>query len=225
VIFYTIFGERNVLHITSVGTASVPDNVSNWRLWSKSIVTKDGQMTRITKFNFMLALVLAAACSSERTPPTRAVSPDRPAASLLTGGRGEVQQASLIECPSTTTQTSSTLIGPEGGILAVGNTRVVVPANAVLFPTTFSLTVPASKYVEIDVKAVGIEHFQFLRPVIVTIDYGHCNSPDIAETDLSVWNIDPVTKALLEQMPSVENKLTRTITFATIHFSGYAVAD
>ena len=106
----------------------------------------------------------------------------------------------------------------------MGSIQVIVPANAVLAPTSFTLTVPASNYLELDVKADGADHFVFQRPVTVAIDYGRCGLPPLHGA-LSAWNIDPDTKALLEEMPSVDTQLTHTIVFSTIHFSGYAVAD
>jgi hypothetical protein len=132
---------------------------------------------------------------------------------------------SLITCPAGAPQSATGLIGPLGGVIAAGNTQVVIPANAVLAPTSFTLSVPSSKYVEIEVTADGADHFLFDLPVTVTIDYGRCGRSNLDRGLLSAWNIDPATKALLEQMPSVDNKLTRTVTFTTIHFSGYAVAD
>jgi hypothetical protein len=189
-------------------------------------------MTRISQFRLTLAVVLAAvACSGERTTTTSAFKPEAPATSSspevpATASRSGVQGAgaTLIECPPAATLTTKALIGPLGGVVAAGNTIVVVPADAVLFPTTFTLTVPSSKYVELDVKVEGVEHFTFAKPVNVTIDYGRCGGV-IDNTTLSVWNIDPLTKDLLERMVSVDNKLARTITFTTLHFSGYAVAD
>jgi hypothetical protein len=135
------------------------------------------------------------------------------------------QDPSLIKCPAGPEQSASALIGPLGGMLAVGNTRVVIPENAVLSPTTFTLTVPASKYVEIEVTTDASEHYVFSQPVLVTLDYGRCDRAKLLREPLSVWNIDPQTKALLEPMISVDDKLTRTVTFTTLHFSGYAVAD
>ena len=134
-----------------------------------------------------------------------------------------VNRGTLIKCSTNTAQTVTRLVGPFGGALALGATTVVIPANAVLAPTVFTLTVPATKYAEIDVKAAGMAHFFFQAPVVLTIDYSRCDGID--GQALTVWNIDPATKALLERMPSIDNKLTRTITFTTTHFSGYAVAD
>jgi hypothetical protein len=139
-------------------------------------------------------------------------------------GAEGTQGASLLICPAATSQASTGLIGPLGGVLAVGGIRVIVPAGAVLAPTSFTLTVPESNYLEIDVKAGDADHFVFERPVVVAIDYGRCGLP-LFHSALSAWNIDPDTKALLHEMASVDSLLTHRIIFSTIHFSGYAVAD
>ena len=167
------------------------------------------------------ALLLAAAlvgCPGDSSTPTGPGKDQGPSKSLSGAG------TALITCPAPAAQTSSGLIGPLGGVLAVGGIRLIVPMNAVLAPTSFTVTVPASNYLEIDVKAGDADHFVVARPVIVAIDYGRCGLPRF-HSALSAWNIDPDTKALLEEMPSVDCQLTQTIIFSTIHFSGYAVAD
>jgi hypothetical protein len=131
----------------------------------------------------------------------------------------------LINCPTATTQSVTSRIGPLGGLLALGNTRVVIPLGAVLFPQDFTLTIPASQYAEIRVRAGDAEHYLFRYPVAMTIDYSRCATPELDRHALTVWNIDEDSKALLEQMTAVDEKLTHTIVFTTIHLSGYAVAD
>jgi hypothetical protein len=163
-------------------------------------------------------LAALVGCPGDSSTPTGPGKDQGPTKSLFGGS------AALITCPAPETVSGGELIGPLGGVLAVGGIRVIVPANAVLVPTSFSLTVPSSNYLEIDVKAGDADHFVFERPVVVAIDYGRCGLPRFHDA-LSVWNIDPDTKALLEQMPSVDSQLTHTIIFSTIHFSGYAVAD
>jgi hypothetical protein len=178
-------------------------------------------MPRRTRFHLVLMLsvgVAGAACSVER-----AAAPSPTDRSSLLGLFDP--DPSLIECPPGPALSTTALIGPLGGVLEAGATRVVIPVNAVLSPTTFRLTVPASKYVEIDVTTDASEHYLFSQPVLVTLDYSRCGRSDLLRAPLSAWNIDPQTKALLEPMISVDNKLTQTVTFTTIHFSGYAVAD
>ena len=178
-------------------------------------------MLRRMRIHFLLAATLIAGGVASCTSDT-VTAPQAGARSSLLGFSNT---PSLITCPAGDSQSATGIIGPLGGVLSAGNTSVVIPANAVLDPTTFTLTVPSSKYVEIEVTANGGEHYLFAQPVTVTIDYGRCSRSNIDLVPLSAWNIDPVTKALLEQEPSVDNKLARTVTFTTIHFSGYAVAD
>lgn len=180
-------------------------------------------MLRRTRIHLALAAALTlagvASCSTDQMAAPRAG--DRVA--LLSGSLAGA--SSLISCPAGDSQSATSVIGPLGGVLAAGNTRVVIPADAVLAPTAFTLSVPSSKYVEIEVTAGGSEHFVFALPVTVTLDYGRCSRSDLDKAPLSAWNIDPATKALLEAMVSVDDKVARTVTFSTIHFSGYAVAD
>jgi hypothetical protein len=179
-------------------------------------------MLRRTRFRLTLSIAVAlagaAACADRVAGPQPG---DRSELLLDFFNKGPT----LINCPAGEAQTASALIGPLGGVLAAGNTQVVIPANAVLSPTTFNLTVPASKYVEIEVTTDASEHYVFAQPVVVTLDYGRCGRSNILRAPLTAWNIDPDTKALLEPMVSVDNKLTQTVTFTTLHFSGYAVAD
>ena len=131
----------------------------------------------------------------------------------------------LVECPTGTTRTTSALIGPLGGTLEVDGHRMTVPAGALLLPTEVTLTVPASQYVEVDIRAGGEEHFVFEAPVEVSISYARCSRSNIERTSLSAWYIDSETKALLEDMGGVDDKTARTVTFTTGHLSGYAIAD
>lgn len=177
-------------------------------------------MLRRTRFCLVVLLGLGlagGACSVER-----AAAPHPTDRSSLLGLFG--QAPSLIQCPAGTAQSATALIGPLGGVLAVGGTQVVIPANAVLSPATFTLSVPQSKYVEIEVTTDSSEHYVFAKPVVVTLDYSRCGS-DLLRAPLTAWNIDPQTKALLEPMVGVDDPLAQTVTFTTLHFSGYAVAD
>lgn len=176
-------------------------------------------MIRVTDFRLALALLAVAGCSADVTSPSRPATPHPDLLGLSGGG------AALIDCPGSTTQSTSSRIGIGGGVLAVGGTTVVIPLGAVIFPEDFTLTVPASPYAEIRVRTGSAEHYVFQSPVTMSIDYSRCASPALDGRALSVWNIDPDTKALLAPMTSVDEKLTHTVVFTTIHLSGYAVAD
>jgi hypothetical protein len=112
-----------------------------------------------------------------------------------------------------------------GGTVQLGTTSISIPSGALSVPTLIQVTVPASRFMEIDVTAVGFTSFLFQKPVSVTIDYSRCSRGDIDQATLHVWHIDPVTKELLEDMGGSDDKTARRITFTTGHLSGYAVAN
>jgi hypothetical protein len=187
-------------------------------------------MIRVTEFRLAVVLLAVVACSGDVTSPTQ------PAANVSSGATGsllpwpgkprpDVTGVTLIACPTATAQSVTSRIGPAGGLLTIGNTSVVIPIGAVLFPQDFTLTIPASQYAEIRVRAGSAEHYLFQYPVAMTIDYSRCATPALDQHALSVWNVDEDSHALLEQMVGVDLKLTHTIVFTTIHLSGYAVAD
>ena len=134
----------------------------------------------------------------------------------------------LIECPSSETVTTSSLITTLGGLLSVGGVSISIPAGALLTDALVTVTVPASELVEVEISVAGHEHFVFELPTVVTVSYQRCGRGFLLP--LSAWHIDTETKALLERMPSIDNKLLRTVTFTTEHLSsfalsGYAVAN
>jgi hypothetical protein len=147
------------------------------------------------------------------------------------GGAGSQRLAndstlpSLVECPTNTTLQTRATIGLLGGVLNLAGTSVSIPAGALLAQTDIVLTIPASRYMEIDVSVPGVDHFLFEKAIVVTMDYSRCQRNDLLFSTLQVWHIDTSTKALLEQMPSIDNKLTQTIVFTTGHLSGYALAN
>ena len=140
-------------------------------------------------------------------------------------GKTASSAPTLVACQSTTTQTASGIIGPLGGVLQIGQTRVNFPLGALSALSPVTLTVPASNYAEIDVSVNGLLHYVFTQPVSVTIDYGRCGNASLDTMPLSVWYIDSQSKALLENMGGSVDTTAHTITFSTGHFSGYAVAD
>jgi hypothetical protein len=163
----------------------------------------------------VLAAVVAATVSCGEPRATTGVGRPRSDRSSL---------PNLLQCPTNQTQSSQALVGVLGGTVQVGGTSITIPAGALSVPTLITVTVPASQYVEIDVRANDLLSFLFNAPVSVTIDYSRCTRANIANDTLSVWHIDPSTNTLLEDMGGVDDKTHETITFSTGHLSGYAVA-
>ena len=144
-------------------------------------------------------------------------APGRPVSGTPSGS------TSLLVCPSTESYTATGTIGRDGGSLSAGGTTITLPSRAVNRPTLFTLTVPASDYVEVEIVAENNQHFKFEKRVSITIDYSRCET-DLSERPLSAWHIDVKTKHLLEEMQGRSDKRSNRVTFGTDHLSGYALA-
>jgi hypothetical protein len=167
-------------------------------------------------------LVLGASCSDSPTAPASPRPTD--GSSQFLGLSWFGSSPKLLSCPSSETQRSTAVIGSLGGTLSLGGTSVSIPGGALLDDTSVELTIPAGQYMEVDLTVNGGQHINFLKSVLVTIDYSRCNRYDTLFKVLNVWNIDPDTKALLQNMGGIDLKLTQSIIFATPHFSGFAIA-
>jgi hypothetical protein len=166
------------------------------------------------------ALAVLGACGDQR--PTE---PAKPA----TGGSLDGLLSSgpkLVECHIDETKSTTALIDAGGGTVALDGTSVLFPLGALAGPTIVTLTIPASRYIEVAIQTDGQRYFPVDLPQpVVTIDYSRCNRSDVLVKPLMVWYIDSETKALLENMDVLfDNKLLQRITFSTGHFSGYAIA-
>ena len=158
---------------------------------------------------FAAALVLLSGALSCDTAPTPPPDPGT---------------ARLVICPTTTTRTTQAIIGPLGGLVSLGNTVVGIPQGALTAPTLITLTIPASQYMEVDIRANDLASFVFRQPIGVRIDYSRCTDPALSSTPVNVWHIDSATGELLEFMGGTDNKAARTVEFSTGHLSAYAVA-
>ena len=131
----------------------------------------------------------------------------------------------LVVCPTSETHSTSALISPLlGGTISLDGTSIAIPAGAVTTPTLLTVTIPASRFVEVRITALGVAHFLFEQDVEITIDYGRCTRSDIDANPLSAWYIDGLTGTPLENMGGVDDKQARTVRFSTDHLSSYAIA-
>lgn len=177
---------------------------------------------RIGRAFAIALLVIAGSCRDMPTAPNKpsnATDPSKLFGLPIFGGTPR-----LLVCPANQDQSTSGLIGLDGGVLSLGGTSVKIPGGALLGDTQVELKIPAGQYMEVDLTVNGGQHIAFPKPVIVTIDYSRCDRSQTLWRWLSVWNIDEASKALLQNMGGIDNKLARSITFATLHFSGFAIA-
>jgi hypothetical protein len=132
---------------------------------------------------------------------------------------------SLLICPSNDTESGGGLVSALGGTVSLAGHSVQVPLGGLLSDTEIQITEPASQYLEVALGANGLEHFEFELPVLVTISYARCSRSNLDLRPLEVWYIDPATHELIEPMGGIDDKLTRSVSFWTDHFSGYAIAE
>lgn len=130
----------------------------------------------------------------------------------------------LVECPTETSESASGMLGPLGGVIQLDKHALELPLHAVTAPTEFRLATPVSNYMELTVGANGAESFEFQRASAITIDYSRCTRSNIDKAPLTVWQVHPETKELLEHMGGVDDKDARTVTFQTDHLSTFAIA-
>ncbi|MGH7463738.1 MAG: hypothetical protein ACREK1_01100 [Longimicrobiales bacterium] len=131
----------------------------------------------------------------------------------------------LVECPTAETRSVSGTLDLLGGTIRLDGHSLTLPVGALLLPTEFTLTVPASRFVEVHVTANGQHGFEFLETAAITISYERCTRNNIAGGGLTAYKIDPATKALLKHMGGIDDTLLRRVTFSTDSLSGYAIAQ
>jgi hypothetical protein len=181
---------------------------------------------RLRLLTALAAVAFGAACADAPTaPPAQPPAAPESPSSLLGLNIGlNLGGPTLLQCPNYTTTSTTGLIGPLGGVLSLGEYVVSIPEGALLSTTLFQLTIPASRYMKVDVTAVGLEHFLFQKPISVTVDYSRCSLSATTGKDLEVWYVSPLLNIPLQNMGGVNDAASRKITFQTDHLSGYVIA-
>lgn len=170
----------------------------------------------------LAAVALSVACTPDRAPESAAL-PVGPSAAVLppSGASGPV----LVECPTRVRREAVAVIDSAGGVLSLDGHRLVVPAGAVPTPTTFRLVVPASRFLEVEIRAGAADTFTFAVPATLTLSYERCPRRDIDRRPLRIYHIDPATKRVLDDLGGVDDKAARTVTAPLPHLSGYALGQ
>jgi hypothetical protein len=161
-----------------------------------------------------LSLIIAGCSEPASAPPSVAA----------VNAQANSSSSTLLECPISQSSSVTQTIGISGGTISLNGHSISLPFGAVLLPTQITLTEPASNYVEVDIRANGLESFQFEQPVGVTLSYARCTRANIDKGPVKAWYINTQTKAFIADMNGVDNRPSKSISFGTGHLSTYAVA-
>lgn len=163
------------------------------------------------------ALLLAAAGCGE--------SPTGPALTEESSDILFAPRATFLVCPTQEERSVTGTIGIGGGSLHLDGHRFTLPPLAVLQPTTFTMTAPASEFVELVIHAEGRSSFQFLLPAEIAISYDRCTRDNFDPDDLHVWYINRLLGVLLENMGGEADEDARSVIFNSGHLSGFIIAN
>ena len=183
--------------------------------------------SRLLRASLVAAATLLGACADSPVGPSAVGTTPRLALAephFVTTPSPTGAADALLACPSAVTASATAVIGRKGGVVRVAGSELSVTPGAVDEPTAFTLVVPASPVMEIEIHAAGVPHFQFKHPVAVTIDYSRCAASALPAKSLSAWYIDSATQGQIALMHAVDDRASRRLTFRTNHLSGYAAA-
>lgn len=175
-----------------------------------------------------LVVLGGAACADLATQPD---ATSRPIAARFDAIDSEGTAAdsgtsfNLLVCPTADAASESEVIGPEGGTIGARGTSITIPPGAVPEPTLFELVVPASPYLRVDIRAAGADHYEFLAPATISINYARCPSDAVPPAaKLQGVHVDGATGQVLQEMGGMNDRSGHKVSFPTWHLSGYIVA-
>ena len=126
-------------------------------------------------------------------------------------------QAALVWCENHGPATASADIGPSGGIIAVGNARLILPAGALATTVRVVATQPGGPNATVSFEPSGL---QFKNPAGLQFDVSGC--------DVSRYTPDVVylneEGVIVERIEAVYSNYWRQVAAPVKHFSSYALA-
>jgi hypothetical protein len=163
--------------------------------------------------------VVAAACSDS---PTTAPAPLQraPAFSPAEHHADNSWRAGAVMCELHPAYVGSAEIGPRGGQIIVGRSRVIVPPGALNRTVRITATMPAGETVEIyfDFEPHGLE---FRKPAGLVLDASGCDIPEYYAPNIAYLGENG---EILEYIQSYYSNDWHFVAAPIWHFSRYAVA-
>lgn len=124
----------------------------------------------------------------------------------------------ILRCGHNQPDSKTERIDQNGGKVTLRGHQLRVPAGAVTGPTDFTLSIPGTDRVEVDVVASG----PLSGTVELTINYVGCSG--LPKEDLKIWRLD-ANRNPRDDLGGTDDRVGRRVTTSLSHLSGYGVAQ
>jgi len=157
--------------------------------------------------------------SQAAAQPSQAPAPDAlVASSILAPTLQTVLSAvHLLTCSPQPYAQTRAVVGPGGATITVGAHQLVIPAGALSAPTAITAEQVRGTTNSVRFQPEGL---RFAKPATLTLSYNNCLLPPL--TARVVYTDEQLR--VLEWIPSLNLRLSRSINGFISHFSRYAVA-
>lgn len=172
-------------------------------------------------------IVAVAACSDAPSAPTAA--PLQGAATAVSAnthwpytghGNQNSQRSGLVQCERHPAYVGSAEIGPSGGQIVVGTSRVIVPPGALNKKVRITATMPAGEHISIFFE-FSPHGLVFKKPAGLVLDASGCDIPSYYAPDIVYLGENG---EILEYIQSYYSNHWHFVAAPIWHFSPYAVA-
>jgi hypothetical protein len=156
--------------------------------------------------------------SQASTQPSQGPTPDPLLESIVQPALQTVLGAvHLLTCSAQPYAQTKAVVGPAGGTIVVGAHRLTIPAGALSKPVAITAEQVRGTSNSVRFQPQGLT---FAKPATLTLSYSNCLLPPltrrVAYTDERLQ--------ILELIPSLDLRLSRSVNGFIRHFSRYAVA-
>jgi hypothetical protein len=135
---------------------------------------------------------------------------------VSTTGRLLSDVLGLLVCQPERYAATVKVIGPQGGVVRVGDHSLAIPRNALRKPTVITAERPTGKVATVRLSPHGLE---FERSATLTMDYSHCS---YAKKNRMAYTDEQLN--ILEYPRSTDDRRNERVISNIDHFSRYAVA-
>jgi hypothetical protein len=177
---------------------------------------------RFVALGLFAALTLGAGCTSSESPVGPSAPSTTPAPALLLGGLGStvgkvLSITDLLTCRALPYASTTRTIGPNGGVVAVGEYTLVIPAGALQSNVQIRAEQVSGKVNSVRFSPEGLK---FARPAALTMGYENCTLVLLPKRIVYTNELLRV----LDILRSTDLLRAKSVTAPIDHFSRYAVA-